>query len=89
MENNDILLTEDPLAYWEQVKHVFLIAYKVIVRYLSVVATPVSSKRLFSRAGYIQNDLRNRIHPELLSVLTFLSLATEEECRITNHVTQK
>ena len=46
--------------------------YKVAVQFLPVLATSVSSEKLFSHAGLIANQLRNRISGKHLNQLVFL-----------------
>ena len=74
-----ILRKQDPLKYWEEAKHGFPNAYRVAKKYLSIPATSVPFKRLFSRAGIIDSDYRRRLAPEPLSRLVFLHGVEEEE----------
>lgn len=54
----------DPLQFWNEKKIVFpmLYSYKLVKEYLCIPATSVPSERLFSKAGLICNDRRNRLY---------------------------
>ncbi|XP_011865465.1 PREDICTED: zinc finger BED domain-containing protein 4-like [Vollenhovia emeryi] len=69
--------TDDPLAYWYQVKTVYPNLYKIAIKYLSIVGTSVPSERVFSKAGNILTEKRNRLNAERLSKLIFLSSLNE------------
>lgn len=69
----------DPITYWDSVKSVYPKIYKVATKYLSVVATSVSSERLFSKAGEIANFRRSRLLPKRLQELVFLSSLSEKQ----------
>lgn len=65
-------LNDDPLDYWHN-NNIYPILSKVALRYLSIVVTSVPSERLFSKAGNIVTERRNRLSPTHLQQLLFLS----------------
>jgi len=67
----------DPIDYWKMSQHVFPKLYSVAIKYLSIVATSVPAKRLFSKAGNIKTNLRNRLTGKHLSSLLFLGSVGE------------
>ena len=71
--------TKNPLEFWEEVKFTYPSLYPLVRKYLSVLATSVPSERLFSKAGIIETERRNRLNPERLSRLVFLSSLEEEK----------
>lgn len=46
---------------------------KLAQKYLSIKPATVDSERLFSTAGLIHTDLRNRLKPDNLKMLCFLN----------------
>lgn len=70
---NVIDIETDPLEYWERNKHCFPKLAKIAIKYLSIVATSVPCERIFSCAGNIMDENRNRTKPERLSKLLFLN----------------
>ena len=68
---------QDPLNFWKY--HSCPELAKIAIRYMSVIATSVPSERLFSLAGLIMTDNRNRLTPAHLQHLLFLgSLKLED-----------
>ena len=63
LSKNLISRDKDPLVYWEEVKYSFPNIYRVAKKYFHIPATSVPSERLFSRAGFICSDRRNRLIP--------------------------
>ena len=61
-----------PLIFFRYNKENFPILTYVTKAIFCVPATSVPSESLFSLAGLIQDDLRNRINPVLLEILTFI-----------------
>ncbi|XP_071580370.1 E3 SUMO-protein ligase ZBED1-like [Temnothorax nylanderi] len=72
-----ININECPLKYWQGHPHSSLA--KLAKRYLTIIATSVPSERLFSRAGNIINDLRNRLTGQHLQQLLFLNSLSIED----------
>lgn len=69
----------DPLKYWQTVKHAYPVLFKIAKKYLSVVATSVPSERLFSKAGIIKSESKNRLTPKRLNILLFLGSLNYED----------
>ncbi|KAE9522526.1 hypothetical protein AGLY_017073 [Aphis glycines] len=70
-------LTDGPLLLWNDMSTVYSTLSKVALKYLSTVATSVPSERLFSKAGLIMNQQRNRLTNEKLNMLLFLQSVDE------------
>jgi len=68
-----IPLGENILKYWDQNANMYPHLKKIVHPYLSVIATSVPSARLFSKAGNIMTEKRNRLKGEKLQQLLFLS----------------
>ncbi|KAF0682248.1 zinc finger BED domain-containing protein 1-like [Aphis craccivora] len=47
--------------------------YKLQQKYLCIPATSVPSERVFSKAGLLTNDRRNRLSPKNLNYIIFLN----------------
>lgn len=67
---------QSPLDFWKKYKNTFPELYKLQMKYLSVPATSVPAERVFSKAGQITNDRRNRLHPKNLDLIIFLNSNT-------------
>ena len=67
-----ILLHEDPLEYWERNRCFFPNLASITIKYLSIVATSVPCEKIFSEVGNILNENRNRTKGERVSKLLFL-----------------
>lgn len=68
----NIPIKQDPKIYWrneDKYPKLKMLAQK----YLSYQMSSVASERLFSTAGLIQTDLRNRLSPNNLKTLCFLN----------------
>lgn len=63
---------ENPLPFCSQHKHVIPEIYSLQKKYLSLPATSVPSERLFSTAGQVANDRRNRLKPKNVNNILFL-----------------
>lgn len=78
-------LTEDPLHYWYNIYNTIYPSLTAIAKqYLPVMATSVPSERLFSKAGNIITEDRNRLTPEHLQHLLFLNSLHLDEWKINN-----
>lgn len=73
-----ILPPVKPLEYWQTLKISYPNLFKLAMRYATTIGTSVPSERLFSRAGLIKNDQRNRLSGEHLQKLLFLGCASPE-----------
>lgn len=65
-------LNENPLEIWRDYKIQFPKLYKIASKYLTIVGTSVPSERLFSQAGLVLTEQRNRLKGKRLSKLLFL-----------------
>lgn len=63
----------DPLEWWRKHSSTFPTLSKLAKKYLCCPATSVPSERLFSLAGNIVSSKRNRLKPEKINKLCFLS----------------
>ncbi|TGZ38549.1 Uncharacterized protein DBV15_12606 [Temnothorax longispinosus] len=70
---------ENPIKYWQSVKNAFPKLYVLAVKYLNVIATSVSSERLFSKAGALKTERRNRLSGKRLNMLLFLGSLSEKD----------
>ncbi|XP_036142219.1 zinc finger BED domain-containing protein 4-like [Monomorium pharaonis] len=76
-------LKENPMFYWfKKYKMIYPTLSKVARKYLFMVATSVPSERLFSRAGNILTEERNRLSPDHLQQLLFLNSLTITEWQL-------
>lgn len=64
----------DPLKYWQTLKHAYPVLFNIAIKYLAITATSVPSERIFSKAGIIKSDLRNRLTPTRLNMLLFFGI---------------
>ena len=62
-----------PLIYWKEKCVVWPILVKIARKYLSIPPASVPSERLFSTAGQIATDTRNRLDAEKIEMLIFLN----------------
>lgn len=72
-----------PLQYWQC--HSDITLASLAEKYLTVLATSVASERLFSRAGNIMTDLRNRLSSIHLQQLLFLHSLPREDWHLENN----
>ena len=79
LEIQRISRQEDIFKYWTNVERTFPFLWKLALRQLSIIATTVPSERLFSRAGLIKRDNRNKLTGTHLNMLLFLSSLTRED----------
>lgn len=68
----------NPFLAWRAIENEYPYIWKVAEKILPVVATSVPCERLFSHAGLIANQLRNRISPAHLNMLVFLRSIGED-----------
>ena len=62
----------NPFTWWSQHKARFPLLSQLARRYLSATAISVTSERLFSLAGNVYEEHRNRILPEHAQTLLFI-----------------
>ena len=60
------------LVFFKQHRNSVPYLSKLLRIILSVPATSVPSESLFSQAGFIQNDYRNRLSSNILNMLNFI-----------------
>lgn len=72
-----ITMEENPLKYWSMHPHSAL--QDIAIKYLTIIGTSVPSERLFSKAGNIMTDNRNRITGDHLQHLLFLNSLSFED----------
>lgn len=70
----------NPLEFWETNKNLFPLLYKLAHKYLCIPATSVPSERLFSKAGLLCNDRRNRLAPKKVDQILFLNSFKKTVC---------
>lgn len=63
----------DLLGFWCEKKGIFPLFYKLAQKYLCIPATSVPSERLFSKAGILCNERRNRLAPKKVNEILFLN----------------
>jgi hypothetical protein len=68
-----VRIKKDPLFFWERHKTVYPNLTNIALKYLTVVATSVPAKRMFSKAGIVMEPHRNRLQPSRLGKLVFLN----------------
>lgn len=73
-----LTLKDDIFQYWNDIT-VRKVLKELAIKYLSVVGTSVPSERLFSKAGNIATESRNRLHGSRLSKLLFLNSLPVED----------
>lgn len=64
---------ENPLDFWKKHSQTFPILCKLALKFLCVPATSVPSERVFSKAGFLCNQRRNRLAPKKLDEIIFLN----------------
>lgn len=65
-------IQQNPILYWKHMADTFPVLSSVALRYVPTIATLVPSERLFSEAGQILRDQRNRLTSDLANKLLFL-----------------
>ncbi|XP_036345286.1 zinc finger BED domain-containing protein 1-like [Rhagoletis pomonella] len=63
----------DPCEFWESRKIISKGLYKMSQKYLCIPATSVPSERVFSTAGLLCNNRRNRLEPKKVDQILFLN----------------
>lgn len=63
----------DPLQFWNDKKCLFPQLSEIALKYLCIPASSVPSERLFSKAGILCNDRRNRLAPKKIDQILFLN----------------
>lgn len=63
----------DPLQFWNDKKCLYPGLSEIAHKYLCIPASSVPSERLFSKAGILCNDRRNRLAPKKVDQILFLN----------------
>lgn len=63
----------DPLQFWNDKKCLFPQLSEIAQKYLCIPASSVPSERIFSKAGILCNDRRNRLAPKKINQILFLN----------------
>ena len=63
----------DPLLWWESRKLIYPTLYQLILKRLCVPATSVPCERIFSKAGQVCSEKRNRLSSEKLTKILFIN----------------
>lgn len=64
---------QNSLDFWKQHKHTFPEIYKLQLKYLCNPASLFPSERVFSKAGLLTNNRRNRLSPKNVDYIMFLN----------------
>lgn len=70
--DKDLVKKYGPLIFYKNFHLKYPILTKIAKKIFCITATSVPSEGLFSQAGLIQTDLRNRLDQVLLEILTFI-----------------
>ena len=70
---NNLERKQDPLEWWKWNCHLYPHVSKLAKKYLSIPGTSVPSERIFSKAGQIISERRNRLKPKHVNMFTFLN----------------
>ena len=65
-------IDEKPLMWWKMRKCQYTLMSNLAKRYFCIPATSVRSEEIFSVAGNVLNEKRNRLLPEYVDKLVFL-----------------
>ncbi|KYN08248.1 Zinc finger BED domain-containing protein 1 [Cyphomyrmex costatus] len=69
---------ECPLKTWQHLRALYPHLYEIALKYLVIVGTSVPCERLFSKAGNIITEKRNRLKGKRVSKIIFLSSLNKE-----------
>lgn len=64
---------ENPLLWWSERQKVYPQLYEIVKTRLCIIATSVPCERLFSKAGQVITDRRNRLESKKISKILFLN----------------
>ena len=68
----NLSIDESPLQWWKTREKNYPTLSKLARKYIAVPATSVKSEEIFSTAGNVLTDKRNRLTPEHVNMLFFL-----------------
>lgn len=66
--------TEDPLEWWSLNKNVYPILFEIMKQRFCIQATSVPSERIFSKAGQVVTERRNRLGSSKINEIVFLNV---------------
>ncbi|XP_018398072.1 PREDICTED: zinc finger BED domain-containing protein 1-like [Cyphomyrmex costatus] len=69
----------NPIEFWENRKKIDSGLYEISLKYLSIPATSVPSERVFSKAGLVCNQRKNRLEPKKIDQILFLNAYLSSE----------
>lgn len=72
LEEPYIFRKDNPLEWWKKREMLYPTLAKLARKYLSIVATSVPSERVFSKAGQVITERRNRLKPKYVNKILFL-----------------
>lgn len=72
MQSTIIPRTDSPFQWWQDHKAEMCLLYRQVEVYFSAPPASVSSERVFSEAGNVYNNKRNKLTPEIAEKLIFL-----------------
>nr|XP_022910666.1 zinc finger BED domain-containing protein 1-like [Onthophagus taurus] len=64
---------QDPLVWWHQRKHIYPNLFQIMKKRMCVMATSVPCERIFSKAGQIVSEKRERLTTNKIAQVVFLS----------------
>ncbi|CAH0555111.1 unnamed protein product [Brassicogethes aeneus] len=64
---------QDHLLWWHQRKHIYPKLYQIMKTRLNIMATSVPCERIFSKAGQIVSERRERLKTDKISQVIFLN----------------
>ena len=73
LEDGNLQRNKDPLQWWCENKHIYPNIAKVAQERLCTLATSVPCERLFSKAGLVLTDRRNRLSDNKVNMILFLN----------------
>ncbi|XP_011408502.2 PREDICTED: zinc finger BED domain-containing protein 1-like [Amphimedon queenslandica] len=65
--------SSNPLLWWKENQHRFPRLMQIAKKYLCIPGSSVPSERLFSKAGQLVSERRNRLKPKNIDLLLFLN----------------
>lgn len=65
--------TTDPILWWYMKRHTYPRLYDVVKKHFCIPATSTPSERIFSKAGHVVTDRRNRLDGQKVRMILFLN----------------
>uniref|UniRef100_A0A182NC58 HAT C-terminal dimerisation domain-containing protein n=1 Tax=Anopheles dirus TaxID=7168 RepID=A0A182NC58_9DIPT len=72
VSEKNLPVKENPLLWWQQRKNIYPNLFELVIKYLNVPATSVPCERIFSKAGQILTERRNRLASKKLKEILFI-----------------